>query len=49
MNNCFSKSPTSWSKKLSRQNIVRLLKVEFHPFLLTKHYKYVGRYSLPVG
>ena len=36
-------------KKISRLDILRLLKLDFNPFLWTKHYKYDGHFSLLVG
>ena len=42
-NNCFSKI------QLVGQKHLHLLKLDFNPFLLTKHYKYGGCFSLPVG
>ena len=36
-------------KKISRQNLLRLLKLDFNPFLPPKHYKYGGRFSLLLG
>ena len=36
-------------KKISRQNVLRELKLDFNPFLPPKHYKYGGRFSLLVG
>ena len=36
-------------KEISRKNIFRKLKLNFNPFLPPKHYKYGGRFSLPVG
>jgi len=35
--------------KISRQNILCWLKVDFDPFLLPKHYKCGGCFSLLVG
>ena len=36
-------------KKKSRLNIFRKLKLDLNPFLLLKHYKYGGPFSLLVG
>ena len=36
-------------KKISRLDILRLLKLDFNPFLWTKHYKYDEHFSLLVG
>ena len=41
--------PNKLVKKISRQNILRLLKLDFNPFLPSKHYKYGGRFSLLLG
>ena len=38
--------PNKLVKKISRQNILRLLKLDFNPFLPPKHHKYGGRFSL---
>ena len=47
-NNCFSNiQPVG--QKISRLNIFCKLKLVFNPFLPPKHYKYGGRFSLPVG
>ena len=36
-------------KKISRENILRSLKLDFNPFLPPKHYKYGGSFSLVVS
>ena len=45
--NCFSKIQRV-GQKISRLNIFRKLNLDFNPFLLSKHYKYGGRFSLLV-
>ena len=46
---CFSRIQLVGEKKISRQNILRLLKLDFNPFLPTKYYKYGGCFLLLVG
>ena len=41
--------PNKLVKKILRQNLLRLLKLDFNPFLPPKHYKYGGRFSLLLG
>ena len=36
-------------QKISMQKIFRKLRLDFNPFLLPKHYKYGGHFSLLVG
>ena len=48
-NNCFSKIQLVDKKNISSQNILRLLKLDFNPFLPTKDYKYGRRLSRLVG
>ena len=45
-NNCFSKILLVGQKKKSRLDIFRKLKLDINPFLLSRHYKYGGRFSL---
>ena len=47
-NNCFSKIQQLDLKSIEA-NIFRLVKLDFIPFLLAKHYKCGGRFSLLVG
>ena len=50
-NNCFGKIQKSnlLVKKVSRLNIFRKWKLDINPFLLPKHDKYGGSFSLLVG